>query len=148
MIPPISDKVDWTLFLRAMADAIDAMSTPAGRDEWLRDIGARVAAIRPLRHVANLESLAMEVNDFLRAQGWGEARFDLQEADRSLLITHSGLPRLGAAGEPPGTWLTAMLEGLYTTWLGHLPGADKSLVARRLRASPDATLLRYALQTK
>ena len=49
---------------------------------------------------------------------------------------------------PPGTWLTALLEGLYTTWLGHMPGADKSLVARRLRASPDVTLLRYAMQPK
>jgi hypothetical protein len=148
MSQPALDKVDWTLFLRAMADAIDGMSTPSGRDEWLRDIGVRIAGIRPLRHVPNLESLAMEANDFLRAQGWGEARFDLQESDRSLLITHTGLPRLGAAGEPPGTWLTALLEGLYTAWLGHMPGADKSLVARRLRASPEVTLLRYAMQPK
>jgi len=139
------DKVDWSLFLRAMADAIDALSTPAARDEWLRDVGIRIAGMRPLRHVPNLETLAMEVNDFLREQGWGSARFDLQEADRSLLITHSNLPRLGAAGEPPGTWLTALLEGLYTTWLGQLPGADPGLIARRLRASPETTLLRYGM---
>ena len=142
MTAATSERVDWTLFLRAMADAIDALSSASARDEWLRDVGARVANLRPLRHVPNLETLAMEVNDFLREQGWGTATFDLQDADRSLLITHSGFPRLGAAGDPPGTWLTAMLEGLYSTWLGQLPGADTSLIARRVRASADTTLLR------
>ncbi len=141
-----AERVDWTLFLRAMADAIDSLSSATARDEFLRDIGVRIANLRPLRHVSNLETLAMEVNDFLREQGWGHARFDLQDTDRSLMITHSGLPRLGAAGDPPGTWLTALLEGLYTTWLGQMAGADISLVARRLRASPDTTLLRYGMQ--
>ena len=72
------DKVDWSLFLRAMADAIDALSTPAARDEWLRDVGIRIAGMRPLRHVPNLETLAMEVNDFLREQGWGSCRVPIR----------------------------------------------------------------------
>ncbi len=135
--------VDWSLFLRAMADSIDAMTGADGRDAWLRDVGTKVAAMRPLRHVPNMETLAMEANDFLREQGWGHVTIALQSADQSLLITHTNLPRLGAAGDPPGTWLTAMLEGLYSTWLSQLPGGDASLSARRMRVSPDVTLLRY-----
>jgi hypothetical protein len=140
---PAATVVDWALFLRAMADSVDATVGSEGRDTWLRGVGTRIAAMRPLRHVPNMETLAMEVNDLLREQGWGQMRVDLQPADHSLLITHTGLPRLGAAGDPPGTWLTAVLEGLYTNWLGQIPGADPALSARRMRVSPDVTLLRY-----
>jgi len=136
--------VDWSLFLRAMADAMDTALGAQGRDAWLRDAGSRIAQMRPLRHVTNMESLVLEVNDFLDEQGWGEMRVDLQPADHALLITHTNLPRLGAAGDPPGTWLTALLEGLYTTWFAQLPDAEASLSARRMRVSPDVTMLRYA----
>jgi len=85
----------------------------------------------------------MELNDTLGAVGWGAVGFQLNETDRSLLITHTGLPRVGAAGDPPGTWISAVLEGLYDGWMGQLPGSDPSLVARRMRVTPQTVLLRY-----
>jgi hypothetical protein len=144
---PQAGAVDWTVFLRAMAEEIDAAGGPAARDALLRGVGRRMAAMRPLTAAPNMETLTMEVNDQLAAAGWGAAGFVLSERDRSLLITHSQLPRLGAAGDPPGTWLSAMLEGLYEGWMAQLPGADPALVARRMRVTPQAVLLRYGRPT-
>lgn len=135
--------IDWTLFLRAMADEIDAVGGANARDSLLRAVGQRVATMRPVGSAPNMETLAMEMNDQLAAIGWGMVNFVLSERDRSLLITHSHLPRVGAAGDPPGTWLSAMLEGLYETWLAQLPGSDQTLVVRRMRITPQAVLLRY-----
>lgn len=143
----MSDKaqaaIDWTVFLRAMAEGIDSLGGPVARDVWLRSVGERMGAMRPISPVPNMESLTMEMNDVLAAMGWGQVGFQLNEQDRSLLITHTHLPRVGAAGDPPGTWLSALLEGLYRAWMGQLPGADPSLVAQRLRVTPQTVLLRY-----
>jgi hypothetical protein len=138
-----SQLVDWNVFLRAVADAIDGLGGPAARDVWLRDVGQRMAAMRPLSSVQNMETLAMELNDVLGGMGWGHVSFQLNEQDRSLLITHADLPRIGAAGDPPGTWISALLEGLYKGWMGQLPGSDPALVAQRLRVTPQTVLLRY-----
>lgn len=135
--------VDWSIFLRAMADAIDGLGGPVARDVWLRSVGERVGAMRPITPVANMEQLTMEMNDALAAMGWGQMGFQLNEQDRSLLITHTNPPRIGAAGDPPGTWLSALLEGLYHAWMNQLPGSDASLEARRLRVTPQTVLLRY-----
>jgi hypothetical protein len=139
--------VDWSIFLRAMADEIDTLGGGAARDALLRSVGARMAAMRPLSSAPNMETLAMEINDQLALMGWGQVGFVLSERDRSLLITHSQLPRIGAAGDPPGTWLSALLEGLYQGWLGQLPGSDQTLAVRRMRITPQAILLRYGKPT-
>ncbi len=135
--------VDWSAFLRAMAEEIDAVGGAAARDALLRGVGHRMAALRPITVVPNMETLGMELNDLLAAMGWGHVSFQLNEQDRSLLITHSSLPRIGAAGDPPGTWISALLEGLYEGWMRQLPSSDPSLVARRMRVAPQTVLLRY-----
>ena len=71
------------------------------------------------------------MNDALASMGWGSVTLALDEDERRLTILHSGLPRLGGAGDPPGLWLSAVLEGLYETWIGQQPGSDRRLVARR-----------------
>lgn len=135
--------VDWSVFLRAVAEEIDTLGGAQARDALLRAVGKRMAAIRPISAAPNMDTLSMELNDMLGGMGWGTVSFQLNEQDRSLLITHSGLPRIGAAGDPPGTWISALLEGLYEAWMGQMPGADASLVARRMRVTPQAVLLRY-----
>jgi hypothetical protein len=135
--------VDWSTFLRALAEEIDSVGGAVARDALLRGIGRRMAGMRPITAAPNMETLAMELNDTLGAVGWGAVGFQLNETDRSLLITHTGLPRVGAAGDPPGTWISAVLEGLYDGWMGQLPGSDPSLVARRMRVTPQTVLLRY-----
>lgn len=140
-------QVDWTAFLRALAEEIDGIGGATARDALLRGIGQRMAAIRPISAAPNMDTLAMELNDQLAAMGWGSVSFQLNEQDRALLITHTGLPRIGAAGDPPGTWISALLEGLYDGWMGQLPGADRSLLARRMRVTPQTVLLRYGRPT-
>jgi hypothetical protein len=141
---PAAAPVPWRGFLRALADEIDAQRGEAARDELLRATGRRMARLLPLPEVGSVEALAMEMNDALEALGWGSVTLTLEESEKRLTITHSGLPRLGGAGEPPGLWLSAVLEGLYETWIAQQPGSDSHLVARRFAApAPGVVALRY-----
>lgn len=119
------------VFLRALAEELDAQGGASGRDALLRGVGRQMARMLPLPAVASMNALEMEMNDVLGAIGWGHTRLRLQEVDRYILITHTGLPRIGSAGDPPGSWLAAVLEGLYETWMSQQPGSDAGLVARR-----------------
>jgi hypothetical protein len=131
--------------VRALAAEIDAELGPTGRDSLLRGAGRRLAVLMPLPEVDSMEALEAEANAALAELGWGSAHFALNEAEQTLLITHDDLPAVGAAGEPIGQWLAAALEGLYETWLGHQPGADPALTARRdpARADGGKVVIRY-----
>jgi hypothetical protein len=123
-------QVVWRGFLRALADEVDASAGVTARDTLLRAVGHRMARMMPLPPASSLETLEIEMNDALELCGWGAVRLDLQESDRYLVLHHSGLPRLGSLGDPPGTWLAAVLEGLYEGWMGQQPGSEPSLSAR------------------
>ena len=97
----------------------------------LRGVGRRMARMIPLPPVPTLTALEIEMNDALETMGWGEVRLDLAQADRSLRVTHIGLPRIGSSGTPPGQWLSALLEGLYEGWFAQQPGSRPMLSARR-----------------
>lgn len=122
--------VQWRPFLRALADEIDTLSSPADRDALLRNIGRRMALLMPLPPVASLVALELEMNETLAGVGWGQVSLQFHEADRALAITHEALPQIGSAGTPPGSWLAALLEGLYETWFAQQPGAEPNMVAR------------------
>jgi hypothetical protein len=131
-------------FLRGLAMELDAQAGPQGRDILLRSIGLQMARLIPILPVASMEALEMEINERLATIGWGHTRLVLQEADRCLIFTHSGLPRIGSVGEPHGFWLSAVLEGLYEGWMAQQPGADPALAARRqMDHEGDAVILRY-----
>lgn len=137
--------VQWRLFLRAMADEIDGSFGAEARDTLLRGAGARMARLAPLSAVGTLDALEVEINDSLTAMGWGRASLAFDDTARELRITHHGLPRVGTAGDPPGTWLAALLEGLYETWLAQQPGAEPGLHARQTgETAPEQIRLRYA----
>jgi hypothetical protein len=141
---PAARPAEFRVFLRALATEMDALAGAERRDEVLRSVGRRLAALRPLPETDTLEALELEMNETLADLGWGSARLSLDEADRALLIHHTGLPRLGAAGEPPGLWLSAVLEGLYEGWMARQPGGDASLAASRIGLpAPDVIALRY-----
>jgi hypothetical protein len=71
-------------------------------------------------------------------------RLSFDERERCLLLTHEGLPRVGGAGDPPGSWLAGALVGLYEGWLSQQSGADASFAARRVPSSdPDEIVIRY-----
>ena len=132
----------WRGFLRALADEIDSAGIEA-RDAMLQAAGRRMAKANPLLTPPDIAALELEINDHLAGWGWGHARLRLIAEQRVLMITHVGLPHVGGAGNPPGTWLSAVLEGLYECWLAALPGADGALVARRFRVAGDSIELRY-----
>lgn len=138
-----SETVMWRAFLRAMVDQIDGDSGVPARDALLRGIGRRMAATNPLPLATDTQALTMEMNDRLAGWHWGGVKLHLSDTERVLVITHTGLPWIGGTGEPPGTWLAAVLEGLYETWLNALPNADQSLTTRRFRTTSEYVVLKY-----
>lgn len=144
-VPQAAGVIQFRSFLRALAEEIDAQAGAEARDTLLRGAGHHMARLLPLPAVASMDALEMEMNDVLGAIGWGSTRLDLREAERCLVITHSGLPRIGSAGDPLGSWLSAALEGLYEAWMAQQPGSDPALVARRqVFGSPDVLTLHYS----
>ena len=135
---------DWRPFLRALAEEIDAVAGPAGRDALLRGVGRQLARLHPVPARESADALALEMNETLDAFGWGRVRIAFAERERCLFLTHEALPRVGGSGDPPGSWLAGALVGLYEGWMAQQPGADASLVARRVPSStPDEIVIRY-----
>jgi hypothetical protein len=137
--------VQWRLFVRALADEVDSLAGPGERDDMLRGMGRRMSRMMPLPPVEQLELLQIEMNEALGDLGWGHVHLALDAQDRAIMIRHHGLPQVGSLGSPAGTWLAALLEGLYEGWLAQQPGSLPSLVARRVPAnSGDLVMLRFA----
>jgi hypothetical protein len=137
-------QVQWRGFLLAMACELDAIMPARSRDRLLRAVGMRMAQMRPVPPAASMEALQIEMNEILAELGWGSVRLDVAGSERGLLLTHSGLPRLGVAGHPPGTWLAAVLEGIYGGWMASQPGSEPSLAVELQGAADAATLeLKY-----
>ena len=133
------------MFLRALAEEVDSLAGSGERDDMLRGVGRRMARLQPLPIVQTLDALEMEMNDALDGLGWGEVHLRLNETDRTLEVVHSGLPRIGSLGSPPGQWLSALLEGLYDGWLAQQPGSKSSLSSRRMGDNTgDTVVLGYA----
>ena len=130
---------DWRPFLRALAEEIDAVAGAAGRDALLHGVGLQLARMYPLPARDSTDALAMEMTETLEGFGWGRVLISFSERERCLYLTHTGLPRVGGGGDPPGAWLAGVLEGLYEGWMGQQAGADATLVARRVpSATPEA----------
>ncbi len=135
---------DWRPFLRALAAEVDAVAGTAGRDALLRGVGLQLARMYPMPERDSLDGLAMDMTETLDVFGWGAVRIAFSAREHCLVLTHEGLPRVGGAGTPPGTWLAGVLVGLYEGWMGQQPGSDASLVARRVAsAKPEEIVIRY-----
>jgi hypothetical protein len=139
--PPRS--VAWRTFLRGLAVELDAQAGLEVSTAILRGVGRHMAGLLTLVNVESLEALALEMNGVLAEIGWGCVQLTLLEAERCVIMTHTGLPYIGSAGEPPGTWLAPVLEGLYQGWMAQQPGADKAFVARIRQFEDDKIVVRY-----
>ncbi len=122
--------VAWRVFLRGLALEMEAQAGPEASGAVLRGTGQRMAQLLSLPPVGSMEALELEMNAVLSELGWGNVRLALHETERLVVLTHRGLPRIGSAGDPVGSWLAPVLEGLYETWMGQQPGADSALRAR------------------
>ncbi len=133
------------MFLRALAEEVDSLAGSGERDDMLRGVGRRMARMMPIPAVTTLDALEIEINDTLDGLGWGEVHFQMNEQERTLEMIHTGLPRIGSLGTPSGQWLSALLEGLYDSWLASQPGSKTVLSTRRLgRSAGDAVVMGYA----
>jgi hypothetical protein len=128
--PESARPAGWRAFLRGLAMEMEAQAGPAATASVLRAVGQHMARLMALPPVGSMEALEMEMNAVLAEIGWGSVRLAMNEAERCLVLAHAGLPRIGSAGEPAGSWLAPVLEGLYQGWMGQQPGADEQLRAR------------------
>jgi hypothetical protein len=135
--------VIWRTFLRGLAVELDAQVGSDASIGILRGVGQQMASLLPLISVASLEALELEMNMVLAEIGWGHVQIALHAAERWVSIIHTGLPRVGSAGEPPGAWLAPVLEGLYQGWMGQQPGADISFRARIGQYEGESIVIRY-----
>jgi hypothetical protein len=138
----------WGFFLRALAQEVDAHGQPDGRDALLRGVGIRLATILPLPMVSSLEAFELEINATLAELGWGKCTLQLNEGERRIVISHTGLPMIGSSGEPAGFWLAAALEGLYETWLTNHPECSDGFSARRQGVRPTGELILHFEQQR
>ena len=135
--------VNWRTFLRGLAVEFNAQMNSGLSTAILRGVGHQMAALLPLIAVDSLEALELEMNLVLVEIGWGRIQLTLLEAERCVVMAHTGLPQIGSAGEPPGTWLTPVLEGLCEGWMGQQPGADESFRAHTSQYEGDKLVIRY-----
>jgi hypothetical protein len=133
----------WRVFLRGLAIELDARTGPEASSAILRAAGQQMAGMLALVAVDSLEALEMEMNGVLAEIGWGSVRLMLHEVERCVILSHSDLPRIGSAGEPPGTWLAPALEGLYHGWMGQQAGADPSFATRIKSHEGNTIVIRY-----
>lgn len=133
----------WRTFLRGLAIELDAQVGPEHTVELLRGTGQQMAGLLGLPAVLSLEALELEMNAVLTEIGWGSVDLNMSEAERCVLVSHTGLPGIGSAGDLPGTWLIPALEGLYQGWMGRQPGADASFKARARHQEGATVVIRY-----
>lgn len=134
--------VMWRTFLRGLALEMEAQAGQHACFAVLRGTGRRMAQMSVLPEVASIPALELEMNAVLGEIGWGSVRLTLNETERCVVLSHSGLPSVGSAGEPAGTWLAPVLEGMFETWMGQQPGADASFRAQ-LYEIGDTIVVRY-----
>ncbi len=142
-IDAVSLPFGWRTFLRGLALELDAQVGADVRVAILRAVGHQMAGLLTLPAVDSLEALELEMNDVLGEIGWGQVELSLLEAERCVSIRHTGVPRVGSAGEPPGNWLAPTLEGLYQGWMGQQPGADLSFRAGIKDYEQGGLVIRY-----
>jgi hypothetical protein len=143
--------VQWRGFLRALLQTLDSRMERTERDALLRSLGGHFAATMPLPAAETLAALESRMNDALAAAAWGQVALDLDERENALRITHSGAPCVSAPEDEDGAWIGAVLEGLYSAWLGaQYPSAEEEdapgeIEARMTGFAPGVAVLRYGV---
>ena len=140
----ISFSPQWRSFMLAMASELFGNFQPEEARGFFRQIGARVAADRPLPRMATLQELERVVNESLVSMSWGYCSLGLHDND--IMIVHRAYPGMGIDGAAADVWrlgFAAVLEGVYTQWL-QTQGGRSDMRAQALEGSrPDALLFRF-----
>ncbi|MDQ1081655.1 cellulose biosynthesis protein BcsD [Pseudoroseomonas cervicalis] len=134
----------WRGFLRALVETLDGSLDRAGRDALLRAVGGRLGATLPLGPADTLASLEARMNEALAGLEWGFVGIGVDEADRSLRLTHHAMPAVPLPADESGHWFGAVLEGLYGAWMTAQQGGATGGATMRVVQSDTARLvLRY-----
>ena len=134
----------WRVFLRALLETLEAHLDPGSREGLLRLVGSRMAALMPLPACASLGELEARMNDTLAAADWGYVQVSFDATNHSVLLRHVAAPMVGTHADLAGSWVGAVLEGLYGGWMGRQPGAQPGLQVQRVGPDGGAMMLRYA----
>lgn len=134
----------WRTFLRALVETLDGHLDAEGRASLMRAVGSRMADANPLPHCSTLAEMEGRVNDVLASLEWGYVEFAVDTGERRLIVSHYAAPALGAGSDADGSWIGAVLEGLYGTWFAGQPGADPALRPVLAAYAPGSATLHYA----
>jgi hypothetical protein len=135
--------VQWRDWLAALAPNLVATLGEVEAWSLMRRTGRDLALARPLPVCETLAELEAEVGLELAQLNWGWARFAARNA--GIDITHGAYPLAPTPDDPAGGWFAAVLEGLYTEWLGALAGdlGLHAITQARPESVGDVILLRY-----
>lgn len=124
-----SVSAQWRGFVRCLLETLDANLEPEGRDALLRIVGERIALLHPLPACDSIALLQSRMNDALAAMDWGFV--DLVVEDHGLRIRHGAAPAVATDNDADGAWIAAVLEGLFSAWIGAQDGAQPDVQAQR-----------------
>lgn len=133
----------WRAFLTALADELaDQMPLEEMRGFFFA-IGTRMAAGQALASIESIQILEDKMNAWFVAHGWGWTR--VRDLQNSLEFQHACAPLRAAFGEKALPAASALLEGMYTTWLSQV-GAGGDLELRQIGgAEGPADVFRFRL---
>ncbi|MDR5875987.1 cellulose biosynthesis protein BcsD [Halomonas sp. CUBES01] len=117
----------WNRFLALVFDELMTQTDREGASGFLRHIGSRLAAEWPLGEYETLEALELSINGALNQLDWGWV--SIRPEGNHLSIQHVAFPVPGTTEhtlDKAFQAMSAVLEGLYTTWINEQGGSGKT----------------------
>lgn len=114
-----------------------AGSVDAGN--FLRHVGSRVAAAKPLDEQPTLEAFEASLNGILQELEWGWVRLAVD--NQSVRIVHGAYPGIMETADYWGQAMAAVLEGMYQQWFQVQGGGESLLQVQCIAVSKNGALV-------
>jgi len=132
----------WDGFLYSMARELEKTLNQEQRQNFMRNIGGRMAQGFPDLDMETLTDVEAVMNEVWKESGWGWVKF--YEEEDVIKIEHYHSPLNIALGEDSQAWNIALLEGFYTA-IFHQLGAPDTLTVRANKDDDKARLMVFYL---
>jgi len=122
----------WRSFIQVFIEEISKTAGEQDACSFLRHMGVRLAQMHPVALYDSIEELEKSMNKIFATLDWGWVK--IQPQDFSLVFYHGAfpLPSFGKAeAEREAKVFSALLEGLYHTWMIALGGNPEVVVLTR-----------------
>lgn len=129
----------WQGFIQVFIEEIYQTAGEQEARSFLRHMGNRLAKIYPIAVYDSIQDLEKSMNTVFSNLNWGWVAIEVN--DYSLLFSHGAfpLPSFGKRqAECEAKIFSALLEGLYYTWMTAL-GGSPNMVVRTQSIVPDGT---------